>query len=80
MLLDSWRESERVPEGWRSAQPPGAVTKVGIKNRGLLNLFRKTLPGRWAKVYHKGMDGSEVHYFQHESGKVACVKFKRKRM
>ena len=78
-LSDSWRASKNVPEGWRPAPPPGAVTKVGIKNSGLLKVLKNTLPGRWVTVYHKGSDGSEMHYVQHESGKVACVKHKRKK-
>ena len=56
--------------------PPGAVLKVPVKNRQLLIYLRGILPGRWRKVYRKGQDGSEVHYFEHESGQVAGVKHK----
>jgi hypothetical protein len=77
-LLNSWKESSAVPKGWTPASPPGALTKVPIKNRMLLNLLRSTLPGRWSKVYHIGRDGTELHYFQHASGKVAFVKHKVK--
>ena len=32
----------------------------------------------WMKIYRKGRDGTEVHYFEHNSGKVAFVKHKIK--
>jgi hypothetical protein len=27
----------------------------------------------WYKVYHRGLDGSQLHYFQHQSGIVFDV-------
>lgn len=78
MLLDSWRESPNVPDAWVPADPPGAIVKVPIKNSQVLAVLRAELPGRWRKIYHRGADGTEVHYFQHESGKVAFVKHKRR--
>lgn len=77
-LLDSWRESPNVPLGWTPADPPLAVTKVPVRNSRVLAVFRAKLAGRWMKVYHRGRDGSEMHYFQHASGKVAFVKHKLK--
>jgi hypothetical protein len=50
-----------------------------MKNRVLLRALQEALPGTWVKVYRKGMDGSEIHYFQHVSGAVALVKHKWKR-
>lgn len=75
-LLSNWRESDEVPSGWRPADPPGAVVKVAVRNRQLRRHLRQRKPGTWRKVYRKGRDGSEVHYFEHESGSVANVKYK----
>ena len=77
-LLNSWRESPDVPEGWVPAEPPGAVVKVAVKNSQVLAVLRAEIPGKWCKVYHRGKDGSEIHYFQHASGKVAFVKHKKR--
>ena len=35
--------------------------------------LRQLLPGRWQKVIKLG--NCELHYFEHESGQVAGVKF-----
>ena len=78
-LLQSWKDSPEVPPDWRSAAPPGSVAKAPVKDRGLLRALRQALPGTWLKVYRIGIDGSEVHYFQHASGAVALVKRKWKR-
>jgi seryl-tRNA synthetase len=43
-------------------------------------VLREAIPGTWLKVYRRGVDGSEVHFFQHASGAVALVKMKRKRI
>ena len=77
-LLKSWTESDAAPDGWRSADPPGAIEKHPVKDTKVRALLKALLPGTWKKVYHKGLDGSELHYFQHESGAVAGVKHKRK--
>ena len=65
-LFGNWRESDAVPRGWQPAGPPGAVVRVRVRNRLLLQYLRKMRPGKWRKVYRKGVDGSEVHYFKHE--------------
>jgi hypothetical protein len=77
-LLDSWKDSPTVPPGWKPAQPPGAVVKVPVKNSSLLQVLRATLAGKWVKVYRMGQDATEIHYFEHASGKVALVKHKIK--
>jgi hypothetical protein len=78
-VLQSWKHSPEVPAGWQPAAPPGAVIKDPVKNRQVLRALQDVLPGSWCKVYRKGADGTEIHYFQHASGKVALVKHKRKR-
>ena len=78
-VLQSWRQSSDVPTGWRPAGPPGSLVKDPVKDRQVLRALREAIPGPWAKVYRKGADGSEIHYFQHASGAVALVKYKRKR-
>lgn len=78
-LYPSWRDAPAVPAHWTPALPPGAIERHPVRNRALLNVLRNLLPGRWAKVYHRGRDGSEIHYFQHASGKVALLKHKAKR-
>ena len=61
-----------MPAGWRPLK--GGTTKVRINNRELLEDLRRKLPGEWKKVYRRGADGTEIHYFEHESGKVFNVK------
>jgi hypothetical protein len=77
-LYNSWKQGPGVPENWRPAAPPGAVHKVPVKNKQLLRVLRQTLAGKWVKVYRLGQDGTEIHYFEHESGKVCQVKHKVK--
>ncbi|MBI4604779.1 MAG: hypothetical protein HY721_22685 [Planctomycetes bacterium] len=77
-LYDSWRDSPQVPPDWEPAAPPGAVVKVRLRNLRLLRALRQVLPGSWVKVYRRGRDGSEMHYFQHASGAVFNVKHKVK--
>ena len=60
------------------AGPPGDVIKEPVRNLLLLSVLRNLKPGDWRKVYRLGRDGSEIHYFEHESGAVALVKHKRK--
>jgi hypothetical protein len=77
-LFNSWRDAPAVPRTWTPADPPSACLKRPVKNRAVLRILRSLLPGHWRKVYHYGKDGTEVHYFQHASGKVAFVKHKIK--
>jgi hypothetical protein len=77
-LYNSWRDAPSVPEDWQPAQPPGALLKVPVRNKELLKKLRSLLAGNWSKVYHRGTGNTELHYFQHASGKVAFVKPKYK--
>ena len=72
-LYRSWRESPKVPLGWKPKSAPRHRLKLTVKNRELLALLRSHRPGRWHKIYHYGIDGSEIHYFEHQSGVVFDV-------
>lgn len=61
-----------VPQGWLPSR--GATLKYPVRNRALLRELRSLRGGRWKKVIKQGNVG-EVHYFEHESGSVAGVKF-----
>jgi hypothetical protein len=50
------------------------MIKYPVRNKAVLRYLRSLLPGRWQKVIKKGTPG-EVHYFEHESGQVAGVKY-----
>jgi len=52
----------------------GGAVKYPVRNRQLLHYLRSLLPGKWQKVIKAGNIG-EVHYFEHESGQVADVKY-----
>ena len=64
--------SGSMPEGWRPVQ--GGILKYPVRNRAVLRELRTLRTGRWKKVIKRGNSG-EVHYFEHESGSVAGVKF-----
>jgi len=62
-------ESGSAPQGWipvRGGAP--------VRNRAVLRELRLLRVGKWKKVIKQG-DFGEVHYFEHESGCVANVKF-----
>ena len=61
-----------VPQGWQPER--GGALKYPVRNRELLRYLRELRAGKWQKVIKKGSTG-EVHYFEHESGDVADVKF-----
>ena len=61
-----------VPQGWMPSR--GATLKYPVRNRAVLRELRRLRAGRWKKVIKQGNVG-EVHYFEHESGSVAGVKF-----
>ena len=63
-----------MPEGWTPVR--GGVLKYPVRNPAVLRELRRLYAGRWKKVIKQGNFG-EVHYFEHESGKVAGVKFFR---
>jgi hypothetical protein len=65
-------QSGSVPHGWLPVK--GGTVKYPVRNRAVLHELRRLCAGRWKKVIRKGNFG-EVHYFEHESGNVAGVKF-----
>jgi hypothetical protein len=75
---NAFRDSPNVPKNWKPKKQPGATLKVLVKNTVLRKFLQEKLPGRWVKVYHYGADGSEVHYCQHESGRVFDVEYHEK--
>ncbi len=64
--------SGSVPLGWSPIR--GGTVKYPVRNRSVMRVLRNLRVGRWKKVIKKGNSG-EVHYFEHESGHVAGVKF-----
>jgi hypothetical protein len=64
--------SGSVPAGWVPVQ--GGTVKYPVRNAKLLRYLRQLLPGKWQKVIKKGSPG-DVHYFEHDSGQVADVKY-----
>ena len=64
--------SGSVPEGWTPRR--GATLKYPVRNRAVRRELRRLRAGRWKKVIKQG-DIGDVHYFEHESGSVAGVKF-----
>ena len=64
--------SGSVPLDWRPTR--GHTLKYPVRNSAVLRELRRLRPGRWQKVIKSGNSG-EVHYFEHESGAVAGVKF-----
>lgn len=64
--------SGSVPQGWTPIR--GSALKYPVRNRAVLRQLRRLQPGRGQKVIKQGNTG-EVHYFEHQSGSVAGVKF-----
>lgn len=74
-IYDSLRKSAKLPYGWKP--DPHSIRKVRVKNLQILNALREHYPGEWRKVYQRGVDGTEVHYFEHrQTGKVWGIKLK----
>jgi hypothetical protein len=74
-IFDSLQKSGKIPYGWKHARQ--GTRKVQIKNLAILNALREHYPGEWRKVYQRGTDGTEIHYFEHgRTGKVWGVKVK----
>jgi hypothetical protein len=71
-LYPNIRASGSVPADWRPTR--GNADKFPVYNAPLLKYLRQLRPGKWQKVIKYGNNG-EVHYFAHESGDVADVKF-----
>ncbi len=68
--------SDSVPDRWLPAK--NGTIKYPVRNSVVHRYLRQLLPGKWQKVIKQGNIG-EVHYFEHESGQVAGVKFFRAR-
>jgi hypothetical protein len=64
--------SGSVPQSW--APMKGGTLKYPVRNKAVLRELRRLFAGRWRKVIKQGNVG-EVHYFEHESGRVAGVKY-----
>lgn len=64
--------SGSVPKGWKPNK--GATLKYPVRNPVVMRYLRTLLAGKWQKVIKPGNIG-EVHYFEHESGQVADVKY-----
>ncbi|MDI6795032.1 MAG: hypothetical protein QME81_19550 [bacterium] len=71
-LYPSIYVSDAVPQDWTPVR--GGTLKYSVHNRAVLRELRRLQIGRWKKVIKEGNLG-EVHYFEHESGQVAGVKF-----
>ena len=61
-----------APQGWTPKRR--ATLKYPVRNRAVLRELRHIRSGRWKKVIKQGSVG-ELHYFEHESGSIAGVKF-----
>jgi hypothetical protein len=73
-LFSNIYTSGSVPEGWAPLR--GKTLKYPVRNRAVLRELKRLQRGRWRKVITQGNLG-DVHYFEHESGHVAGVKFFR---
>jgi hypothetical protein len=74
-IFDSLQKSGKIPYGWKSVR--SGSRKVKIKNVEILNALHEHYPGEWKKVYLRGTDGTELHYFEHgPTGKVWGIKVK----
>jgi len=71
-VYESIQASGSVPPSWTAVR--GGALKYPVRNRAVLRALRRLRRGRWKKVIKQGNLG-EVHYFEHESGAVAGVKF-----
>ncbi|HEX9003153.1 MAG TPA: hypothetical protein VGB07_24810 [Blastocatellia bacterium] len=71
-LYPNLSASGSVPADWQPAK--GGAIKYPVRNQVVRRYLRQLLPGKWQKVIKQGNIG-EVHYFEHESGQVAGVKF-----
>jgi len=71
-LYQNVYESGSVPAGWIPSR--SGTIKYPVKNAAVLKHLRELAGGRWQKVIKPGNTG-EIHYFEHESGKVAGVKY-----
>lgn len=71
-LYPNVQASGSVPDQWQPIK--GGTLKYPVRNHEVLDYLRQLIPGKWQKVIKQGNIG-EAHYFEHESGQVAGVKF-----
>ena len=71
-LYPNVQASGSVPAEWHPTK--GGTIKYSVRNKAVRHYLRQLLSGKWQKVIKQGNIG-EVHYFEHESGQVAGVKF-----
>jgi hypothetical protein len=71
-LYQNIYESGSVPSGWTPVR--GETLKYPVRNKAVIRELQHLRTGPWKKVIKKGNLG-EVHYFEHESGWVAGIKF-----
>lgn len=64
--------SGSVPPNRRPSRD--CTLKYPVRNKAVLRELRRLCAGKWKKVIKLGNVG-EVHYFEHESGRVAGVKY-----
>ncbi len=64
--------SGSVPADWLLVRD--GTIKYTVLNLTVRRYLQELLHGKWQKVIKQGNIG-EVHYFEHESGQVAGVKF-----
>lgn len=64
--------SGSVPDDWSPTR--SGTIKYPVRNLTVRKYLQQLLPGKWQKVIKQGNIG-DVHYFEHESGQVAGVKF-----
>lgn len=64
--------SGSVPDDWLPEK--SGTIKYPVRNAVVHRYLRQLLSGKWQKVIKQGNIG-EVHYFEHEFGRVAGVKF-----
>lgn len=75
-IFASLKKSGKIPYGWKPVR--NNTRKVKINNVEILAALREHYPGgEWKKVYLRGTDGTELHYFEHgPTGRVWDVKVK----
>ena len=71
-LYSEIHASGSVPRDWFPVR--GGTLKYRVRNQAVLRELRRLCTGKWKKVIKQGNCG-EAHYFEHESGSVAGVKF-----
>ena len=65
-------DSGTVPADWMPSK--GGALRYPVRNPDVLLHLRSLASGKWRKIIKFGNTG-EIHYFEHESGQVAGVKF-----